>query len=836
MPFYPSSFLRHIVKWFCAVRALRSPLLIILSVAIICPIAQRLAAGESGPEREDTSFVFSLLAEVPIHLRGAILSSQAGNLLLAGGYDSDNQAHPEMLLLPDGGSEWVVLGSLAEHRAYAGVVNAAGGTFVIGGEVEGRPVDKVQRWILRGAALEIVDLPNLPEALSRPAATLSGRFLYVAGGLNENGYSDRFYRLEWNRSQAEWEALPTWPGVARAGAVLIPAIESLYLIGGIDDQGSQPGVYAYHSHHGWRVQEAAPYWGVNTVARRLGDSHVFMFSGQRSDEQGHDGIYVYHTITDTWIPLSRFPGDPPAFPKVTEHAGNLVVVSDRHVWSIEVLAVETNYGWLDHIAVLIYLGGMVLMGVYFTSRRKNTKDFFRGGNQIPWWATGMSLFATGASAISLLAMPGKSYSTDWTYFAISICSIATLPISMFLLAPLVRKLNFATANEYLDHRFGVVARTLASGIYIFTQIFGRMGPVMLLPSIAMSAITGIDISVAIIVMGVTVTLYTFLGGLSAVVWTDTVQGFVMIAAVTGCLVLVFLRIDLNPGEIMETLRNADKLHTFDWGWEITYPTIWMIFMGTVVLTLGGVGDQNYIQRVQCTPTLKDAQKAVATQMAVAVPINVLLFSLGTALYLFYRQNPEMLNPVMKTDGIFPFFAAQQLPPGVSGLVVAALLAATMSTISSSVCSVANLGVDDFYRRFHKNPNDRTAIVLGRWLTLSVGVVGIGAALFLAQLSMPSIWDMALLVTNLISNGIVGLFALGLLTRRAHQWGALLGVISGMVSVYFLQNHTEITFWLFMVIGSTVTFVCGYFFSLIIPAQPKALSGLTVYTLREKVKK
>lgn len=192
---------------------------------------------------------------------------------------------------------------------------------------------------------------------------------------------------------------------------------------------------------------------------------------------------------------------------------------------------------------------------------------------------------------------------------------------------------------------------------------------------------------------------------------------------------------------------------------------------------------------------------------------------------------------MENDGIFPFFAAQQLPPGVSGLVIAALLAATMSTISSSVCSVANLGVDDFYRRFSRNPSDRTAIALGRILTLLVGLSGIAVALYLAKSSIPSVWDMALLLTNLISNGIVGLFGLGLLTKRANQWGALLGVGVGMAIVFYLQRYTEVTFWLYPVIGTFVTMVGGYIFSILLNVfaghKARSLPGLTVYTLRQE---
>jgi Na+/proline symporter len=213
-----------------------------------------------------------------------------------------------------------------------------------------------------------------------------------------------------------------------------------------------------------------------------------------------------------------------------------------------------------------------------------------------------------------------------------------------------------------------------------------------------------------------------------------------------------------------------------------------------------------------------------------VPINVLLFALGTALWLFYRGRPEQLNPNMETDGVFPFFVAQQLPPGVSGLVVAALLAATMSTISSSICAVADLGVNDFYRRFARRPTERSSYLIGRLLMGIVGVAGTALAVLLGQLGAASVWDLALLVTGLISNGIIGLFWIGLLTTRAHQLGVLLGVVCGMVTVVLLQQYTAVHFLWYQTVGAIVTIVTGYLFSLVLPGSARDLSGLTIFTL------
>ena len=380
---------------------------------------------------------------------------------------------------------------------------------------------------------------------------------------------------------------------------------------------------------------------------------------------------------------------------------------------------------------------------------------------------------------------------------------------------------------------GVTSRLFASVIFMFTQIAARIASVMLLSAIALEAITDMNIMTAIIIMGVVTTVYTYLGGLEAVIWTDTVQGFVMVGTVVGCLLLALLRLDQPPGELWAQVTEYDKNHMFDWSTSIVGPTTFIFFVHTLFLTFGGISDQNFVQRVQSTPDLKQTKLAVATQMAVAVPINVLLFSLGTVLWLFYRSRPEELSPtIVNNDGVFPFFAAQQLPIGVSGIVVAALLAATMSTVSSSICAVSDLGTNDFYRRFKKNATDHQCLVLGRILTGVVGLAGTLAAIVLAGIDdVKSVWDLAIMVTGLISSSVLGLFMLGLLTRRAHEVGALIGAAAGMSVIVWLKNTSPITFWLYIVIGPLVTIFVGYTASLVIPGRARQTRGLTLYSMR-----
>lgn len=808
-----------------------------------------LAAQEEADAPPKPAFTFDEVAPLPADRRGFALGRDGGSLLVAGGVDASGEPQRTVYRYDRLENEWSAVGDLPRPFAHGASATSTAGLILVGGTQAEEPSTQVTAVSLAANGLAVRSLPPLPYPMADTAATVASGELYVVGTrIAENGEPRSVFLrlsvappLDFTQSMLatvgfdfvdenpQWRELPTWSGPPVKAPALEYSFDSVHLFGLSTGNGDPVG-YAFRSGDGWRPLQPPPSWGPSTTLSALGEAHIFAFEGVTAAGGEAPRILTYHTLTDSWVVAAPWAEQASESARAATIGETLFVVSGQSGTAIGALPPPNNYGWVDHVVVALYLLAMVAMGAWFVRKEKNTQDYFRASNRAPWWAIGMSLFATAASAISLMTMPGKSYSTNWTFFAISIYSVICLPLSLFLLAPLVRKLNISTANEYLELRFGLTARMVGSVIYMVNQILGRMAPVIFLPSIAMAAITGIDIWIWIVVVGSVTTLYTFLGGLSAVIWTDTVQGLIMLATVAGCLVLILFKLDMPVDAMWSTLRQYDKLHTFDWGWNITEPTVLMVFTGTIFITLLGIGDQNYVQRVQAAPSLRDAKKAVATQMAVAVPINVLLFGLGTALYLYYRNHPAELNPLMKTDGIYPLFAAQQLPVGVSGLVIAALLAASMSTISSAINSVANLGIDDFYRRFKHTPDDGFTMFLARALSIAVGVIGIVGALFLSQSNATSVWDAALIITGLITNGTVGLFGLGLLTRRAHELGALLGVLAGMIVTIWLQAFTPVTFWLYAATGSLVTYVVGYALSLIIPFPRRVIDGLTVYTL------
>jgi SSS family transporter len=777
----------------------------------------------------------SELPAPPILLERAFKAQLGDTIVIAGGIDAKGAPSANVYSFFLDGFEWKEIGQLP--HAWSDGASAVNGNelILIGGRIDGQATAKILRLSLSGSdSIQTEALLDLPQALLHPAAIVNGGSLLVAGGTTDGtdrGATTHFRSLDLSNPDAVWVEKETWNGPARHSAFLVKSVETTSLIGGIESDGSHAKSSPYfHPVYGWSDASPNAPKGKVSSAIKIGDSHAVALI---SNGSSHTSAYLYHMIGDTWIALGQDFQNLPGDSQLVSNGERFVVLSKESASRVTLGEPDTNYGWIDHIAVALYFLVLIYVGFHSSKQNKSSDDFFRGGHKIPWWATGMSLFATGASAMSLMAMPAKSYASNWTFFAISIYFVIALPLSMYFLAPIVRKLNYGTAFEYLEHRFGLRVRVLGSAIFAIGQILGRMGSVLLIPSFALEAIAGIPMMFSVPAMGLVTIAYTYLGGLAAVIWTDTIQGFVMIASVLGCLILVLLKINMPAAEMWTTLGDQSKLHMLDWEMALNTENVFTVFLGIVALTLLYIGDQNYVQRVQCTRSLPEAKKAIATQLGVAIPINLLLFGLGTALFLFYKQQPAELDPAMKNDGIFPFFATQQLPPGVSGFVIAALLAATMSTISSSICSVSNLVVDDYYKRFSKNPSDAKAVKVGRLATVLIGLFGIGSAFYLNSFETPSIWDLFLRVAGIIAATTIGTFALGLFSRKANEIGTLTGIVAGMAATYFIAKDQTIIFWLYPIYGSLVTFAVGYAVSIATGGNRKAIDGLTFATLKNR---
>jgi SSS family solute:Na+ symporter len=332
-------------------------------------------------------------------------------------------------------------------------------------------------------------------------------------------------------------------------------------------------------------------------------------------------------------------------------------------------------------------------------------------------------------------------------------------------------------------------------------------------------------------------VYTVLGGIEAVIWTDVAQSFVLLGAALVSLAYIVLHVDGGVATVWHTAVSHGKLHWANWTLDpsATADAFWVILLGNLfVVLIPYTSDQTVVQRYMTTHDPKQAARSIWTNALLSIPSTVLFFAIGTALFVYYQSNPQALDPAVTTDAIFPAFIVQSLPVGIAGLVIAGIFAAAQSTVSSSINSVATALVTDFYVRLGGTAGEQARLRLARVLTAIIGVFATLAALVLAELQQRSLWDSYNTLVGLAASGLAGLFALGIFTRRAHGTGALVGAITSAVVLYFVERRTDIHFFLYAGIGIITCVVVGWLASLVLPAAMKPIDGLTVYTMEPDV--
>lgn len=487
-----------------------------------------------------------------------------------------------------------------------------------------------------------------------------------------------------------------------------------------------------------------------------------------------------------------------------------------------------RFDWLDYLVLVVYLAGILAVGLRLTSSNRGTDDFFLGGRRIPWWAAGLSIYGTQLSSITFMALPAKAYVTDWTYALVNVCILLVTPVVVFYYVPFFHRLKVTTAYEYLEMRFNLAVRLFASALFIVFQL-GRFAIVLFLPSLALATVADTNIYLCIVVMGGLAIVYTFLGGIQAVIWTDVVQSVVLLGSALASLTLALTRIPGGAASAFSAAVENGKLHMLDWSWDFTTTTVWVMILGNFASVLATyTTDQSVIQKYLTTSTEKKAAKSIWANSLLAIPSTIIFFAIGTALWAFYRSFPDKVNPALSTDAIFPWFIIQQLPHGVAGLVVAGLFAAAQSTVSSSVHSVATAIMVDFYRPFRPHASDGRRLRLARILTVALGTAGTVVALVLATYDIRSLYDAFLTLLSLLGGSLAGVFALGIFTRRASATGVLLGGALSAALVVAARAFTQIHFFLYAAIGMMGCLCLGYIASLVFPDKPRDLRGLTIH--------
>ncbi len=437
----------------------------------------------------------------------------------------------------------------------------------------------------------------------------------------------------------------------------------------------------------------------------------------------------------------------------------------------------TGLSALDWGVVSVYAAVVVGLGLLAERRQSGSGQFFLGGRDLPWPLVGVSILATAFSAASLLGGPGEAYGNGLLWLQLQAGDLLAIVIVAWLFIPFFRGLELTTAYEYLERRFGVVARTLASALFHLQVVF-RAGVLVYGPALALSTMTGVDLTLAVVLVGIVATIYTYFGGITAVIWTDALQLGVIVVGVGLC---AGVAINAMPGgfsQAMEIAREAGRTRVVDTEVPWTSVRSWLgalVAYGVLSLSVAGTNQQP-VQRYLSCRSVDDARRAAVLGWGVGAFVTVITLGLGLVFFAFYEQQ-RALPEGIAADAILPHFVVHELPSGAAGLLVAAIFAAAMSSLDSALNSLATASTTDFYRRFRRtDATDQQTLAMARRLTLAWGVVAIGAGLYVASQGQGLLGLMVRYV-GYFAGPILGLFLLGFLSPRTNANGATVGVVA-----------------------------------------------------------
>jgi len=677
--------------------------------------------------------------------------------------------------------------------------------------------------------------------------------------------------------QSPWQKLPSLPEVdghslSGAGITVVAQsdgrVDQLYVLLPHQNEAA-PGtrsLWAYNPGNQSWIRKADISVGRvksgDRAAIAFGPSHILLLpespSAHRADAEMADRDYssapqFYNAITDAWTRYGEAEdnanprlqidsaGVRDAFSSVVKWGEDIVLVSSpssaQHaspeIWSVSVTGTVPSFGWQNMAVLTLYLLAVVMVGVYFVFKNRSTEDYFRGGQHIPWWAAACSIYATMLSSLTYVALPALVYRTDWLVYLGIMMILVVAPVAIYIAMPFFRQIDATSAYEYLSKRFNMPVRLFASALFTLFHV-GRMGIVMALTALALAAVTPLEAWQCVLIMGVLCLIYCTLGGVEAVIWTDTVQTIVLLIGAVVCFVYILGGIDGGFSGFITRGMAGDKFTMVNWDFSldsITTLSIWVIVLGGIGQNISSyTADQAVVQRYMVTSDERAAANSIWTNAIMAVPGALLFFCIGTGLYCFYQSQPEKLDPTIQIDQIFPTFIATELPVGIAGLIVAGIFAAAQSTVSTSMNSIATTLVTDFMRPFNVCRSEAAYLNAARLLTFLMGVLGTGAALIFISPEIRSLMEQYFMVIGMFMGALGGLFVLGVTTRKANGWGAMIGLLAGVGLMFTVWRLEWADGYLFATIGILTCLLVGYLASLILPSPHRDLTGLTLHTM------
>ncbi|WP_380596804.1 sodium:solute symporter [Steroidobacter flavus] len=713
----------------------------------------------------------------------------------------------------------------------AGLLGVAGDGQVAYVLIGSQAVERIERVSLTDQ--QPAAIPPLPEPLFSAYAAVAGTKVWLFGV--DANRARRFVEIDLAAVNPSWTTHEAWPGTADELTSAVEQINALFIT--VREREGQPDrILQWKAGEGWKDRGVAPAALVPGSASALGQAHVLYVSNATPS-----AVVTFHTITGSWATLAEAPNAAQARATTGWKNGFVWLRTSedgtQQLSSGQVRSTNLLLQPLDWVMIVTYLVSMIGMGMYFylKEKRNSTSDFFVGGRKIPFWAAGVSLYAANTSSISYIAIPAKAFETNWQYLTNNLIAVLGLMFVAVWIVPLLRRLNLMSVFTYLETRFHPTIRTMASALCILMQVGARMSVIMFLPSLAIATTTGIDVKWSILIMGVFTMIYTAMGGMKAVIWTDFVQLIVKMGGIVFAIVFIAFMVKGGFGEMAAIAAAEDKTKLFDFSFDLTKATVWgFLFLVLFDVVLTFPKDQVLMQRVLSTESAKEAGRSVWTFAAIMIPGGFMFYMVGTALYAFYKTHPERLNPLLPIDSIFPLFIAAELPMGVRGLIIAGILAAAMATLSSIMNSVATLASVDFYEKLVKNPDPKVSVRFAEWMTVVTGVAGMGLALILSRYDIHSLFDVSIELAGLLGGGFAGAYTLGMFTKRANWQGVAIGIGTSIVITTVAWSMNLVHPYFYLAISILLCICVGYVASLFFPAPSvQSLEGLTIYGQRER---
>jgi solute:Na+ symporter, SSS family len=478
-----------------------------------------------------------------------------------------------------------------------------------------------------------------------------------------------------------------------------------------------------------------------------------------------------------------------------------------------------KFGLLNYTILAFYLIGMLAIGLHFARKQESGETFFLGNRKLPWWAVGMSMYASLTSAVTYLAVPGTAYQENIALIMVSIMSPLVAPVILKIFYPVYHRLGVTTSYQYILERFGPAARYGVAALFILARL-GWLGTVVYAPALAMSVATAIPLWVCICLMGLLSTLYTAMGGLTAVVWTDVIQFIILIGGAFWIAVSLTAQTEGGTAHILQLARDTGRLHIADWKfglYNMSGPIVAISFFFQLMQDYGT--DQITVQRLMATGSLKNTIKSVSFNALTDLFVIALLLFIGLGLFAFFQQHP--LPDTISGDRIMPYYIISQLPSGISGLLITAIFAAAMSSIDSGINSIATVAITDFINPIRKkrlqNPA-RSEVKLARLLTLLLGLFATATAFYISTIG--GIIKAFASFMGLFSAPVLALFLLGITTKRGSFAGWCVGLAASFGTSYLLQHVIE-AHWVYYFPAAFITAYLGALLTLPIRAlHPK----------------